>query len=279
MSIPSRPPRTAVALSSLLATALAFGGVLTQAPAAQAADLIPVPKADYRLHAVSSESDPYPAPPSLDGTALGAFDGDFATQWTSRYSANAPFPHWIVVDLQRSLAVKALDYSVKRGQGVAAKTVEVYVSDDPDVARNSPAEGGGAQLGNGDAHAPTANDEKQRITLDTAKDGRYVALLVIDAQGTTGGGAGEIEVLSDEQLPPIVTEPEIPDTDETVEIADGGTTAVVSTEFPASPGTEWAARASPASAPRRRPGRSTAPPTRRRPPRRRRPPESTTCRR
>ncbi|WP_292764938.1 endo-alpha-N-acetylgalactosaminidase family protein [Microbacterium sp. UBA3486] len=233
MSKPSRPPRAAVALSSVLATALAIGGVLTPATAAQAADLVPVPKTDYRLHAVSSESDPYPAPPSLDGTALGAFDGDFATQWTSRYAANAPFPHWIVVDLQRSLSVKALDYSVKKGQGVAAKTVEVYVTDDPDVARNSPADGGwGAASATATLHAPTANDEKQRITLDSAKDGRYVALLVIDAQGTTGGGAGEIEVLSDEPLPPIVTEPETPDTDETVEIAAGGTTAIVSTEFP-----------------------------------------------
>ena len=233
MSKQPRPPRAAVALSSLLATALAFGGVLAQAPSAQAAELIPVPKTDYRLHAVSSESDPYPAPPSLDGTALGAFDGDFATQWTSRYSANAPFPHWIVVDLQRSLSVKALDYSVKKGQGVAAKTVEVYVTDDPDVARTSPADGGwGTASGTATLHAPTADDEKQRIALAAAKDGRYVALLVIDAQGTTGGGAGEIEVLSDEQLPPIVTVPEGPDTDPTVEIADGGTTAIVSTAFP-----------------------------------------------
>ncbi len=90
MSTPSRPPRTAVAVSSLLATALALGGALLPATAAQAADLVPVPHADYRLHAVSSEADPYPAPPSLDGTALGAFDGDYTTQWASRYSANAP---------------------------------------------------------------------------------------------------------------------------------------------------------------------------------------------
>ncbi len=92
----------------------------------------------------------------------------------------------------------------------------------------------GASVATATLHAPTANSEKQRISLDTAVDGRYVALLIIDAQDMAGngGGAGEIEVLSDEQLPPIVTEPEIPDTDETVEIADGGTTAVVSTEFP-----------------------------------------------
>lgn len=256
MSKPSRPPRAAVALSSVLATALAIGGVLTPATAAQAADLVPVPKTDYRLHAVSSESDPYPAPPSLDGTALGAFDGDFATQWTSRYSANAPFPHWIVVDLQRSLSVKALDYSVKKGQGVAAKTVEVYVTDDADVARNSPADGGwGAASATATLHAPTANDEKQRITLDSAKDGRYVALLVIDAQGTTG----EARVRSrssptsrclrsspnrrrptptrPSRSPPAVRQPSC------------------RPSSPASPDTGWAGRASPASAAPRRPGR------------------------
>lgn len=233
MSKSSRSPRAARAVSSLLATALVCGGIAVQAVPASAADLIPVPKTDYRLHAVSSEADPYPAPPALDGTALGAFDGDYSTQWTSRYTANAPFPHWIVVDLQRSISVKALDYSVKRGQSVAAKTVEVYVTDDADVARTAPADGSwGAPSATATLHAPTANDEKQRIALDAAKDGRYVALLVIDAQGTTGGGAGEIEILSDEDLPPIVTEPENPESGETVEIGQGGTIAVVAKDFP-----------------------------------------------
>ncbi|MFP3589362.1 hypothetical protein SCB29_38060, partial [Paraburkholderia sp. SIMBA_055] len=86
------------------------------------------------------------------------------------------------------------------------------------VALTSPAEGGwGSAAATATLHAPTANDEKQRIALDAAKDGRYVALLVIDAQGTTGGGAGEIEILSDEELPPIVTEPENPSVGETIE--------------------------------------------------------------
>ncbi|WP_307872123.1 endo-alpha-N-acetylgalactosaminidase family protein [Microbacterium paraoxydans] len=236
MSTPTRPPRTTVAVSSLLATALALGGALLPSAAASAADLVPVPQTEYRLHAVSSESDPYPAPPSLDGTALGAFDGDVGTQWTSRYAANAPFPHWISIDLQRSLSVAALDYSVKRGQSVAAKTVEVYVTDDADAARTSPADGAwGAASATATLHAPTANDEKQRITLGTAKDGRYVALLILDAQGTTGGGAGELHVLSDEQLPPLPTEPENPEgpeTGATVDIAAGGTTATVATGFP-----------------------------------------------
>lgn len=233
MSKSSRSPRAVRTVGSLLATALVFGGSVVQAVPASADDLIPVPQTDYRLHAVSSESDAYPAPPALDGTALGAFDGDYSTQWTSRYTENAPFPHWIVVDLQRSISVKALDYSVKRGQSVAAKTVEVYVTADADLARTSPADGSwGPAAGSATLHAPTANDEKQRIALDAAVDGRYVALLVIDAQGTTGGGAGEIEVLSDEDLPPIVTEPENPEVGATVEIGQGGTVATVSTDFP-----------------------------------------------
>lgn len=233
MSKTTRSHPVARTVGAVLAGALAFGGLAVQASPAAAADLIPVAKTEYRLHAVSSESDAYPAPPSLDGTALGAFDGDYATQWTSRYSQNAPFPHWIALDLQRTLSVAALDYSVKRGQSVAAKTVEVYVTDDADAARTSPADGAwGAAASAATLHAPTANDEKQRIALASAPDGRFVALLVIDAQGTTGGGAGEIEILSDEQPPPIVTEPEEPGTGETVEIADGDTTAIVSTEFP-----------------------------------------------
>lgn len=237
MSKPTRPPRTAAAVSSLLATALAFGGVLTQAPAAQADDLIPVPKADYRLLAVSSESDPYPAPPALDGTALAAFDGDFNTQWVSRYAQKDPFPHWISLDLQRALSVKALDYSGKVGQRIDAKNVEVYVTDDAQVAAESPADGGwGAAVATATLQAPKANGDKQRITLNSAKDGRYVALLIIDAQDMTGNGAGagEIEVLSDEALPPIVEQPEEPEVPDvpTTEIADGGTTAVVATGFP-----------------------------------------------
>ncbi|PVE96646.1 endo-alpha-N-acetylgalactosaminidase family protein [Microbacterium sp. TPD7012] len=238
MSKSPRRPRTARTLSSLLVTALVFGGVAAQASPALAADLVPVPKTDYRLTGVSSAADPYPAPPALDGTALAAFDGDFATQWVSRYAELAPFPHWVSIDLQRSLSVKALDYSGKVGQRIDAKTVEVYVTDDAQTAATSPAEGGwGDAAATATLHAPTANDEKQRITLDTAKDGRYVALLIIDAQDMAGNGAGagEIEVLSDEELPPIVEEPEEPEVPvniETVEIANGGTTATVAKGFP-----------------------------------------------
>jgi endo-alpha-N-acetylgalactosaminidase len=231
-----RPSRTTRSVSALLATVLVFGGVATQATAASAADLIPVPKVDYRLTGVSSASDPYPAPPAVDGTALAAFDGDYATQWVSRYAEKAPFPHWVSIDLQRSLSVKALDYSGKLGQRIDAKTVEVYVTDDAQAAATSPAEGGwGDAAAKAELHAPAANDEKQRITLETAKDGRFVALLIIDAQDMAGGGAGagEIEVLSDEELPPVVEpEPEPPVDVDTVEIANGGTTATVAVGFP-----------------------------------------------
>ncbi|WP_217178632.1 endo-alpha-N-acetylgalactosaminidase family protein [Streptomyces sp. AC495_CC817] len=235
MSNPSRSPRAARTVGSLLTTALVFGGVVAQAVPAQAADLIPVPQTEYRLAAVSSESDAYPAPPALDGTALGAFDGDYATQWVSRYTVPAPAPHWLSLDLQRSISIKALDYSGKKGQRIDAKNVEVYVTDDAAVATTSPKDGGwGAAAATATLHAPTANDEKQRIELGTAKTGRYVALVILDAQDPAGngGGAGEIQVLSDTALPPIVVDPGTPSTGDTVQIAAGGTTATVAKDFP-----------------------------------------------
>ena len=235
MSNPSRSPRATRTVSSLLTTALVFGGVAVQAVPAHAADLIPVPKTDYRLTAVSSESDAYPAPPALDGTALGAFDGDFSTQWVSRYTVPAPAPHWLAIDLQRSISIKALDYSGKKGQRINARNVEVYVTDDAAVATTSPKDGGwGAAVGTATLHAPTSNEEKQRIELATAKTGRYVAFVVLDAQDASGngGGAGEIEILSDQELPPIVTDPGNPPAGDTVQIANGATTATVSTTFP-----------------------------------------------
>ncbi|WP_334149393.1 endo-alpha-N-acetylgalactosaminidase family protein [Microbacterium sp.] len=235
MSNPSRSSRATRTVSSLLTTALVFGGAAVQAVPAQAADLIPVPKSEYRLSAVSSESDPYPAPPALDGTALGAFDGDFSTQWVSRYTVPAPAPHWLSIDLQRSISIKALDYSGKKGQRIDAKHVEVYVTDDAAVATTSPKDGGwGTAVSTATLHAPAADDEKQRIELATATTGRYVAFLIIDAQDPAGngGGAGEIEVLSDAALPPIVTDPGNPPAGDTVQIENGGTTATVSRTFP-----------------------------------------------
>lgn len=219
-------------LGAILTSALACTGALVPGVASAADGLFAVPKTDYSLVAVSSESDPWPGPGSLDGTALGAFDGDFGTQWTSRYASQAPFPHWIVVDLQRPISVKALDYSVKRGQSVAAKDVEVYVTDSASVATSDPAGGAwGAPAATGTLHAPTANDEKQRVELGQAVTGRYVMLKILTAQGTTGGGAGEISILSDREIPPISTDPGTPDPD-TWAISAGGTTATVSRTFP-----------------------------------------------
>lgn len=92
------------------------GGLIAAATPAYAADLFPVPKPDYLLAAVSSEKGAYPAPPALDGTALGAFDGSYTTQWVTNYPS-ATYPHWINIDLQRPISVKALDYSGRLGQG------------------------------------------------------------------------------------------------------------------------------------------------------------------
>ena len=116
-------------------------GVLLVTPPAVADDDVLVPKADYRVFAVDSEADAWPAPPALDGTAAGAFDGDYTSQWVSRYSESKPFPHWIVIDLQRTVEVSALNYSIRPTQAaVAAKDVRVYVTDDATVAARKPSD-------------------------------------------------------------------------------------------------------------------------------------------
>lgn len=235
---PARPSRPRCLVGSLLTGALVFGGVVAAVPAL-GADLTPVPKTEYRLHAVSSESAAYPAPPALDGTALGAFDGDYSTQWVSDYANRAPFPHWIAIDLQRAVSIKALDYSGKRGQRIDAKSVEVYVTDDAATAKGSPAGGAwGEPVARAALEAPASDDQKQRIEFDAAVEGRFVALVIVEAQDMSGGGggAGEIEVLSDLEIPPIIEPeqppaPEIP-ADEVHRITAGGTTASVDKAFP-----------------------------------------------
>ncbi|WP_298037300.1 endo-alpha-N-acetylgalactosaminidase family protein [uncultured Microbacterium sp.] len=234
----ARPPKL---LASALVGTLMCGGIITGGILpASAADLIDVPKTDYELLGVSSESDAWPAPPALDGTALAAFDGDFTTQWTSRYADEAPFPHWLALDLQQSLSIAGVDYSVKKGQKVAASEVAVYVTDDAEAAAGSPSDGGwGDPVATATLNAPTADDEQQRIEFDEAVTGRYVAFEIRTAQGTTGGGIGELSVLSDEAVPALPEPEPDPEPEEpgepigdVFEISNGGTTAILAQGFP-----------------------------------------------
>lgn len=203
---------------------------------ATAADLFPVPKTDYVVADVSSQADPYPGPGSLDGIAQGAFDGNYDTQWVSRYSAAAPFPHWLALDLQRPISVKAVDYSTRTNQlPVSARDVAVYVTNDPAVAKLRPdaatPDAWGAPAATATLHAPTSATEKQRIELSKSVTGRYVLFQIRSAQSTTGAAISELEVLSDAAIPPITEDPTEP-AGETYRIASGDLAADVSKAFP-----------------------------------------------
>ncbi|SED76338.1 discoidin domain-containing protein [Ruania alba] len=220
--------------SSLTFTALLAGTAISgTAGAAYAAGAYDVPHTDYELVAVSSESDPYPAPPAIDGTALAAFDGDFQSQWTSRYADEAPYPHWISLDLGQTLPLTAADYAVKPGQNGAAGEVAVYVTNSATVAAEEDPTAWGEPVGTATLDAPETAETRQRVDFDTPVEGRYLRFqlnsgLVEDAPA---GSAAEIIAVSSEPVPEIVDQPEITDF-ETVELVNGDLTATVATEFP-----------------------------------------------
>lgn len=219
----------------MLATAAVLAGSAFVATPAAAADLIPVPKTDYQLFGVSSESPAYPAPPALDGTALGAWDGVFTTQWASNYAKNAPAPHWIVIDQQRPISVKAIDYYMRKSQSkLYAQDVAIYVTNDAATAALAPTadnlDAWGAPAAVTKLSVPTSDTAAQRITLPTAVTGRYVMVQVRTTSGV-GVAAGEIEILSDQAIPPITVDPGTGEI-ETQRIAKGEVAANVAVDFP-----------------------------------------------
>lgn len=69
-----------------------------------------------------------------DGGGKGAIlDGDFNTYWHSAYEdGHAPLPHWLVVDMKTSKKISRIELH-RRSANKDTKTVELYVSDQPDA--------------------------------------------------------------------------------------------------------------------------------------------------
>src|SRR5262245_43439442 len=92
-----RASRAAIAGGVALAVTAVTGGSAPVAPASAAAPTPPpagaaISDSHFTLLDFDSQSAPYPAPPSLDGTAAGALDGDDTTQWASDYNGGDPLP-------------------------------------------------------------------------------------------------------------------------------------------------------------------------------------------
>ncbi|WP_170133197.1 discoidin domain-containing protein [Arthrobacter livingstonensis] len=186
-------------VSALVAAMFMLGA----AAPANADPVVPPPGAGiadshYTLLDVDSQSAAYPAPPSLDGTATGAFDGDYSTQWASNYNGGNPdpMPHYITFDTGAEHTLTGLGYSVKVQGNGPVKDVEVLTTDDAGVAADGKSTKW-ASAGTATFHQPTSNTEIQYVTFAQPVTARYVEFKVLDAvNGSNNASASEIVVYS-----------------------------------------------------------------------------------
>ncbi|GHT55007.1 hypothetical protein AGMMS49982_20470 [Bacteroidia bacterium] len=125
----------------------------------------------------------------------GANDNDPATYWQSYWNpvgyAGAPFPHWIIFDLNESRHVIKVNLT-RRPDQASNKNVQVFVGDDPahDAATWKPI---GAVL------FPNGNPLQQTLDVAPATDsqGRYLKVQYGDAYIDTYVSLAEIDVYVD----------------------------------------------------------------------------------
>ncbi|MBW4094998.1 MAG: discoidin domain-containing protein, partial [Acidobacteria bacterium] len=176
--------RTNITLGSVAAlVALIASPLLSISPAS--ADASPpagtaIPESLYSITSFDSQSAPYPAPPSVDGTAKGAIDGDVNTEWTS---LGTPAPHWIAVDLGSAHPLTGIQYSVKNQSNGPIKDYKVFVTSDAAVASSTSGDWG-QPVATGQFTQPTSNSEQQSVSFATPVTGRYVKL---EADSTING--------------------------------------------------------------------------------------------
>lgn len=157
------------------------GGTRSLTTRATARTLPPglIPQSRLAIHGVSDADD------ATGGPASAAIDGDSSTMWHSAWSQvepDAPYPHWISLDLGAAYDVKGLDYQVRIGNG-AIKDYEVYVSTDGTTW--------GSAVKTGSFASTTG---VQHLDLPATR-GRYVKLVGLNAvNGRAFAGAGEINV-------------------------------------------------------------------------------------
>lgn len=160
---------------------------------------MPIPQSQYQIVGYDSQSPPYPAPPSLDGTAAAAIDGDYSTEWSSAYNSGnpAPMPHWLTIDVGGDYTLTGLQYSVKVQSNGPIKDYAVYVTDSASVAKVASSPGWGAPVATGSFQQPTSNTEVQTVEFDKPVRGRYVRFVALSAiNGSANASASEIGLLA-----------------------------------------------------------------------------------
>lgn len=126
-------------------------------------------RSDWAVLAVSDET-------ASDGGGMNTLiDGDLGSYWHSQWDGgDAPLPHWAVIDMQTPKEIGKLDI-YRRPGNKDAKTIEVYVSDQPDADAAGWVKIGSAVFGDKD-NVVVAIPE----SVDTGK-GRYLKILLPDS--------------------------------------------------------------------------------------------------
>lgn len=126
-------------------------------------------RSSWKVLAVSDET-------ASDGGGMNALiDNDLSTYWHSAYkNGNAPLPHWAVIDMQAPKDISRLEI-YRRAGNTNAKTVEIYVSDQPEADA-----AGWQKIGTGVFADGDATTVQIAESVDTTK-GRYLKLLLPDS--------------------------------------------------------------------------------------------------
>jgi hypothetical protein len=124
--------------------------------------------------------------------AAAAIDGDPDSFWNTRWGPIAPLPHFLVIDLGKSVAVKGITYLPRQDSSVGRiKGYKVYVGESP-TAFGEPAATG---------EFPNTRD-LQKVNFAYPMTGRYLkleALSAVDGQQFTS--VGDLDITYDSIAP------------------------------------------------------------------------------
>ena len=115
-------------------------------------------------------------------------DDDLSTYWQSAYEGgDAPLPHWAVIDMQTPKKISRVEL-YRRSGNTDTKSVELYVSDQPDANTGNWTKIGTAVFDEGDSSSITLPE-----TIGAGK-GRYLKLLLPDSNREPYTNVAEVYV-------------------------------------------------------------------------------------
>lgn len=122
--------------------------------------------------------------PSDGGGMHTLIDNNLGSFWHSQWGPDLPLPHWAIIDMKTTKSVAYTE--VYRRQGSTdAKTVQIYLGDDPD-----PDAAGWVLCGQG----VFTSGDKLRVDLAEGSSGRYLKLFLPDSNRAPFTSIAEVYV-------------------------------------------------------------------------------------